>query len=223
MQIVSVTIVQQRPNKGTTRRCTRRPTVRSFLTPFRARVNLVVISLRAAWLYAVQYKSMTTHRHEKTQLLKRQIEQAFADVQSPDGERLLDFDRNHCEECAEDYDYDMEAFAGKHWKELSSDFMDTHARTIRSFTPEAFHFYLPAYLIASLDNPESEAADYLLTMLKPPELWEETAVKSEFAHRIGVLTEEQTQAIRSFIHFLKDEYSENFHNDWMQWMLDFWP
>ena len=33
---------RQRPNTGLTRRCTRPPTVRSFLAPFRRRVSLVV-------------------------------------------------------------------------------------------------------------------------------------------------------------------------------------
>ena len=63
--------------------------------------------------------------------------------------------------------------------------------------PEAFHFSLPAYLLALVDDPESKAADCVLRMLKPPEPWEETAAKEYFSLRIGALTEEQKGVVAS--------------------------
>jgi hypothetical protein len=44
------------------------------------------------------------------------------------------------------------AFAGKPWPELEPAFVEEHAAALFFFTPEAFHYYLPAFLMVPLNG-----------------------------------------------------------------------
>jgi hypothetical protein len=58
---------------------------------------------------------------------------------------------HRCDEC-ERVSWD---FAGKKWTDLSSDVLQYHHDSIPLFSPEAFAYYLPAYLSFAAKDPHS--------------------------------------------------------------------
>jgi hypothetical protein len=96
------------------------------------------------------------------------------------------------------------AFAGKHWQELSVEFLTTHLDALYDFTPEAFCFYLPAYLLAAVRLSEAEAQtgavniqETLAYKLFP--LKQEGFIWDVFEARMSLLTFEQKAAVREFL------------------------
>jgi hypothetical protein len=76
--------------------------------------------------------------------IAREIEEAFADVPYPGDDKLVDN--------PDLYGRDMiiEAFRGKHWKEITIDVLYWHRDSIGLFSPEGFRFYLPCFMIGAL-------------------------------------------------------------------------
>ena len=75
----------------------------------------------------------------------REIEEAFADVPYPEDENISPYEPE-----------DAEAFKRRHWRDVSVDFlMPRYKSSLGLFEPEAYRFYLPAYLIASLLHYDS--------------------------------------------------------------------
>ena len=59
-------------------------------------------------------------------------------------------------------------FRGTHWREHSLISLEHHAESLLFFTPEAFAFFLSAFMLSSLDQPDSGLADDLSYRLTPP-------------------------------------------------------
>jgi hypothetical protein len=88
-----------------------------------------------------------------------QIHSAFAKTQHP-GDRFLQgsFDGS------EPYE-EIRAFHGKQdWKQLNPQFLDSHHNALHFFSEGGLRFYLPAFLIADL-NDELRTADPLFTLI----------------------------------------------------------
>lgn len=88
----------------------------------------------------------------EVEALKNLIRQAFADVLYPgDGNLVAHADYG------DEYTWTKEAFRGlDDWRTLESAFLDNpldgRGNALFCFTPPAFRFYLPAYLLADLDK-----------------------------------------------------------------------
>ncbi len=79
-----------------------------------------------------------------TSKLKENIIRAFAGVPAPETPLI-----NHeCEECFQL----QEAFVGKSWNDVSSELIREHFSNLPLFSPQAFHAFIPAYLIYSVEN-----------------------------------------------------------------------
>lgn len=72
------------------------------------------------------------------------IEEAFADVPPPTADAMVDSRMDD-----EPAEYGME-FRGADWRRLHPDFLSRHYASLSFFTDAAFHYFLPAYLIADL-------------------------------------------------------------------------
>jgi hypothetical protein len=83
------------------------------------------------------------------------IERAFAEVPPPADDNLYTAVGDEVYE-------DTEPFRGKQWQELAPDFLQRHYNALFWFSPEAFHYYLPAFLKGGLVTPD---ADYVVTIL----------------------------------------------------------
>lgn len=81
---------------------------------------------------------------DKLNLLRRSITEAFMDVQHPKG-NLAPHD------CAECQDL-RKTFANKNWKNIDRKIIEKNYDQLPLFSAEAFHYFLPSYLIYSLEN-----------------------------------------------------------------------
>ena len=61
-----------------------------------------------------------------------------------------------------------EHFSGTHWKDHSGDTLANFSSSITFLTPEAFAYFLPAFMIAALDQPFGGIASSLLVRICPP-------------------------------------------------------
>ena len=78
--------------------------------------------------------------------IKKQVEQAFADVPYPGDENLVPDPNSH--DMAEVH----RDFRGKHWKDLSIATVCYHHDDLALFTHEGCRFYLPAFIRVALDR-----------------------------------------------------------------------
>jgi hypothetical protein len=132
---------------------------------------------------------------QSVDLLKRQIREAFRDVPPPVKPGL---DAMHYGEGgAVIWDAN-----GRSWEELLQDryFLAYHAPSLPLLSPSEFRFFLPAYLIASLDDPElaTDIEEFTLFNLTPStsddkdgDVW--------LLRRIELLDRAQREAIRAFL------------------------
>lgn len=144
--------------------------------------------------------------HDIVEAVRQEIGAVFSDGVLP--ENVV------CHSCLE-CDEIGEAFRGKHWKDMGLEFLSRFRESLCLLSPEAFWFYLPAYMMVSLDHfdeadiiPES-----IIYNLTPPT--REHANIYEMKHFLGRIegfTEAQKKAIRSFIKFVRSRSPETFHD-----------
>lgn len=102
-------------------------------------------------------------------------------------------------------------FAGRHWDELDAAFLRSRAESLLLLAPPAFHYFLPAYLIAAVAGPgESDlVAAAVLMALSPPESGDPGAW-AWFNDRVGLLSAEQRDAIRHWLAHIAAERAAEF-------------
>lgn len=137
--------------------------------------------------------------------LRHLIEVAFAGVGYPGDDRLV-YDTSGC--CLECKDV-AAAFRGKHWKEIPLDVLRYHSSAIFFLTPEAYRFYLPAYLIAgSVNYDEADVIpDSVVFSITPPS---DERDFDDYRRKMEGFTPLQRKALRSFLEFLKKHHAEDF-------------
>jgi hypothetical protein len=126
------------------------------------------------------------------QILIQEIESAFADVAYPGDDNLV--------KSLEYYDNLKVVidFKGKHWKEISLKNLLKHRFDLPRFTPEAFRFYLPAFLISSLHGEAGgEIIGHVISSLSQP--ISERAEKEEFLNILKAFDSKQRAALKAFI------------------------
>lgn len=127
------------------------------------------------------------------ELLITTIRLAFADVPYPGDDNISDPEGRDEGEGA------TEAFRGRSWQSLKLD--ELWVPSLYSMTPEAFHYFLPAYLIRSLED-EEDISDDLMSVLKPP-----TNIYSRnfFYSRYSKLTIAQKNVIQEYLNWTLKE------------------
>jgi hypothetical protein len=151
-----------------------------------------------------------------SQEIKRVIEEAFADVAYP-GDDLIVYSPGNWEAA----EYRAE-FAGKHWRDVIDPALLQRRTALPMFSIEGLRFYLPAYLIATIESP-AEAAEWigpLIGMLyadcDPPWFGGEKIrdyAMQQWDQLMHALTAQQKHAIRLFF-----EYLLATEPDW-QWLI----
>lgn len=82
-------------------------------------------------------------------LFTERVSAAWASVLPPEEAAITD---HSCDECDEITAY----FAGKVWHEITNlGDLSYHADALFLFSNVAFHYYLPAYMCATLENPDA--------------------------------------------------------------------
>jgi hypothetical protein len=140
-------------------------------------------------------------RNHQLRLLKEQIERAFADTPYPGDD--------HITGPFEAWDWESEelrdAFRGKHWKELMPYDVFYHHDTF--LCPAGFQFYLPAYLLAALDDYNNVIlfTVFSLCPYHPPEKVLSPTLLAWNLRRYDQLTPEQKQAVCAFLDFVRED------------------
>ncbi len=118
----------------------------------------------------------------------------------------------------------FEAFKGKHWREVSLETLISNRDHLSFFTPEAFRFYLPAFLIALLTHPNPLDLDVLnentVSNLSPNYDWGIDQFKEIFEPRVAVLDAAQKKAIKWFIEWYVDRSKQYNPPDYEDHSLD---
>jgi len=86
--------------------------------------------------------------------VKATIRKAFARTPYPGDGKLVVARAGEDPEC----DQIAESFRGKTWKDLPAGLIRSYADSLPLFTAEAFRYYLPAYMLASLGSDEEPAS-----------------------------------------------------------------
>jgi len=138
----------------------------------------------------------------------------------------------------------QQTFAGKHWSELSQETLIRESSALAFLTPEAFRFYLPAYLsnvVRDFDESDAlpETSVYYLTLPVEADslinlnciqqqsnetklevsqfLIEELSRSNQKVHRfmelMSGLNQQQGQAIRYYLEYLKAEKNDYFFSN----------
>lgn len=95
------------------------------------------------------------YSQEKLKSLKTKIVEAFDNVTNPKSFIV----EHECEECFEV----RKTFLNKDWKQITEKILQENYDKLPLFSPEAFHCFLPAYLIYSLEHfKEDEVCDFVV-------------------------------------------------------------
>ncbi len=73
----------------------------------------------------------------------REIEETFANVPYPGDDNLLRFPDYASKSV-------LATFRGKHWSEITPEMLIEHQHSLHLFSPEAFWFFLPCFLISAI-------------------------------------------------------------------------
>ena len=131
---------------------------------------------------------MTTQEIEKT------IIQAFDKTPMPKGKLTDTYD----DEGAQEY------FSNTKWNEHSAKNLRIHEAAMCFFTPEAFRYYLPAYMLAELHDPEEAdiLGEYVVYQFSMPDKNWDGILKE----RLSLFSSEEKNAILEFIKYMQNVY-----------------
>jgi hypothetical protein len=128
--------------------------------------------------------------------VKQQIEEAFKDAPYP-GDHEMVTDPNDWESIDL-----MNAFKGKHWKELDAETLRRNHDTFLSIA--GLQYYFPAYLMAALDDVE----DILPFTVYGLYFSEDPRLRQRDLERFNSFTPAQKKAIKAFLEYVRDQYPE---------------
>ncbi len=144
---------------------------------------------------------------DKLTMLKQKVLQAFANVPYPKGILAP----HECEECLEL----RETFKDQNWKTIDQKIIEKNYGQLPLFSSEAFHCFLPAYLIYSLENfNDNLICEFTIYALSPSK----KDLKESFDYwkeRFQYFTDEQMEMIYQFLDLVnenKDSYFISFEN-----------
>jgi hypothetical protein len=136
--------------------------------------------------------------------LRATITSAFAAAPHPGDAALVTGDTSYDPE----YRAVAHAFSGKHWCELSRAFIREHRDALPLLGSAAFRFFLPAYLLACLeDETDLDTAPLnVVSSLSPPEPGNTSA--RAFSERAEAFTVAEARAIAAYLQLARDREPE---------------
>jgi hypothetical protein len=104
------------------------------------------------------------------------------------------------------------AFGGKAWDELTVPFLTYHRQAVFFFTPQAWAYYLPAYMRAVVDHfDETDTMlNELLATVTPNRDAELDALRRE---RVGALNGQQRGALVKFVEWAAAEHPDDLDDE----------
>lgn len=143
------------------------------------------------------------------------ISEVFARLEPPTSDRLTS-------DLFDDSAVLRELLSFRPWWTLDGGTVDKCSDKISLLTSEAFHYYLPAFLLRSLApfSPKNTTLEFTIYNLSPTKTEENDPWYSD---RVSKFTPEQISVVRDFLScILKDERMYNFFKDAERGMRKFW-
>jgi hypothetical protein len=115
----------------------------------------------------------------------------------------------------------VDTFRGRHWKDIPLDALFTHRLSLSLFSPKAFLFYLPAYLVAALlhSGVVDTLRENVCFLLTPPD--PEGTQMAWFTGRVSLFDARQKEAIQRFMKLVLEQ-ENSYPNPNRQRALEFW-
>src|SRR5579863_6629020 len=127
--------------------------------------------------------------------LKQNIEQAFKDVPYP-GDNNITRCPYHCAECRRIAEF----FKGREWTGHTAEELRKYHVALSLFTPEAFHYFLPAFMLVSMTRYEK--GDVIPDAIRFH--FEYSAeMQGHFAVRMSKFSPEQRNAIIDYLELME--------------------
>lgn len=147
--------------------------------------------------------------------LHQRILAAFPKIAPPLPENLTEHNCDECEGVKDD-------FSGVEWWSADDWLIDKSIDVLPLFTPEAFHYYLPAFLLRALAgfNPDNEVLEFSVYSLSPTK----TPIDDpRYRTRLNLFTPEQISAVASFLEQIQnDERFYAYYADAERGLRKFW-
>ena len=144
---------------------------------------------------------------------------AFDDVPYPGDMNIVYDNSDYYPDVAET----AEGFRGKDWRDMDASFLSNeYCESLLDLTPKAVQYYLPAYLLVSLESYEDAdiVTDYTYYFLCPCK-----GATTDFRERFKYFNERQIVAVARFLRYM----TETHWSDWfdfgrgrLQRCLTFW-
>lgn len=148
--------------------------------------------------------------------LRSLIVEAFLAIPHPGRDKITE---HQCEEC----DQLRDTFAPLRWESALPEIIDSNFGQLPLFTPEAYRYYLPAYLLRSLDNfdPLDNVCEYVIYSLTPD--CSEDFTFRWYSERVKLFSHSQKAAVAAFLEFfLASDKFRTYHIDIMDGLKRFW-
>lgn len=141
--------------------------------------------------------SFLQENKEKIEYLKDEIVKAFGETEQPAKENIA---LHECEECRGV----RKDFANVKWQDASDKLLENNYDKIPLFSPDAFIYFLPAYLLYTLTNFDdefSEVCEFTLYAVTPDENWkdEDGNISSYWIDKFSSFTFAQMNSIYQFL------------------------
>ena len=148
--------------------------------------------------------SFTEKNKEKVKYLKKEIFRYFSEVEQPDENKIA---LHECEECRGV----RKDFADIKWQEARTELLEKNYDKLPLFTPQAFNYFLPAFLIYTLNNFDdsfSEVLRMLFTLyaLTPGKSWKDKngKISNYYIQQFALFTFTQMNVIYQFLVLAKE-------------------
>jgi hypothetical protein len=136
-----------------------------------------------------------------------QIRDAFAEAVCPSA--LTSGPIGYLHDPLSHFEYDVQ-----NWPDFGIDRAYRYRELLWVFTPEAYRFYLPKFLVAVTPPeriPQTATEAVVLNLFPPPE--SEVEARARFETRVSLLTGPQVEAVRQFLRFIAERDAEEYAFD----------
>jgi hypothetical protein len=127
--------------------------------------------------------------------VRETIVRAFAGVEHPTGRDLAPHDCDECEDV-------RERLAPRSFEAVPDEDLDWLRDSLPLLGPKGLNYYLPAYLLRVLREPEWDGTEYVMYHLSPTR--ESLAKEPEYwRSRLGIFSLQQREAVLAFFSWLQ--------------------
>ncbi len=141
--------------------------------------------------------------------LREQIRAAFNGLSKPD--------RTNIARGGDEAEKLIHELADKHWDNLTVEYCESRPDALGFLTPEAFRFYLPAFLLASLRETNGKISGDCFTLyhLEPPSR-SKTEAYDWFSRRFELFSRNQLDVLIEYLESMRSSEGYQFDIDYVR-------